>query len=465
VNYWVVSWPPDSTGEDVRAPSVCGKGVDHDDRLSEAVVRFEYAPYIRTAPDAGGHGPFLQQVVASFPPGGAQRYIDQMTAMLTQCPSQYEQKAADGTRLAAVTLTRLPYSFGDQSLMFRRSLRSPVQGADTNVALIRRGDELAIVLRFETVATDGMAPADAILLYARLADQKLQALNASSMAATPTPSSATATATPDSAARSTILAHLPIAVFPGNVDYVPYDWSPDGKRAVFIGDQRALYIAEAPAFTPQRLADGPASEPRWSPDGKLIAFAQQDDGIEIISPDAIGSTRPWRVSPAGDAWRGRILQIYRWLDDRTIAYDAHCGSGCQLLFEMTVDRPADGSAPQTAGVLRHVPFVWNCAECVNAALAFHYSPDTRYVVAETGTMPALAWYERSSDTQWLLTFDGDPQGVDLRRAFVVWDADSRSFVFREAIVPPGEQPTTWTFWRADPETRTRALVPAGDGNP
>jgi dipeptidyl aminopeptidase/acylaminoacyl peptidase len=285
---------------------------------------------------------------------------------------------------------------------------------------------------------------------------------------------AAATATPDTAARSTLLARLPIAVFPGNFDYVPYDWSPDGTRIAFIGDERDVYIADGPAFTPHRLAGGPASEPRWSPDGRLIAFAHEDDGalsdiapddgIEIISADPGSGSPSLRMSPADDEWRGRIIQVYRWLDDHTIAYDAHCGSGCQLLFEMTVDRPGDGSAPRTPGVVRQVPFVRNCAGCMSGALAFHYSPDSSSVVAETGTMPALAWYERASETQWLLTFDGDPPNSDVFREFVSWDADSRSFVYRESIgtSPFADPPPLWTYWRADPATRSRAPMPTGN---
>lgn len=463
---WVVAWPPDPTGEDVRAPSVCGKGIDEGDRLAEAVVRFEPAGQPGAAADAGGHGPFLQQAVAMFPPGGAQRYIDRMAGILAQCATPYEQKAADGSHEADVTLTRAGYAdLGDQSLVFRRSSRSPVQGADTDIALIRRGDDLAIVLRFETAPAGGPgAAADAILPYARLADAKLRALRGVPPA-TPTasPAGTDASPAPDASARDRVVRGLRVAPFASN--YVPYDWSPDGRRIAFIGDERALYIAEAPAFMPFRLADGSASEPRWSPDGKLIAFAQQDDGIELISPDGIGSTRPMRASPPDDAWRGRIVQIYRWLDDRTIAYDAHCGSGCQMLFEMTVERPAEGSAPRTAGVVRQVPFVRTCAGCGVAGLAFHYSPDATSIVADIGTMPSLAWYDRASESQWVVVFDDDPPGTEIFREFVSWDADSRSFVYRESIgvSPFADPPPQWTYWRADPASRTRLPIPPESG--
>jgi len=282
---------------------------------------------------------------------------------------------------------------------------------------------------------------------------------------TPLPEQTPATSTPtmSAATQRDILGRFSIAVFPSNFGYRPYDWASGGSRVAFIGSDLALYVADAPDYTPQRLADGPASEPRWSPDGKLIAFVEQDEGIELVSTSSTGAGRPVRVSPTDDEWRGRIIQLYRWLDDRTIAYDAHCGSGCQYLFEMTVDRPSDGSPPTNVGTPRHLPLVRTCADCIAAALAFHYSPDGRFIVADGSGWPFVAWYDRATEEQWIVTFSGDPPGYHsaLCREFTSWDSDSQGFSYREApastncIAPP----EIWTYWHVDPHTHIRKQLP------
>jgi Tol biopolymer transport system component len=55
-------------------------------------------------------------------------------------------------------------------------------------------------------------------------------------------------------------------------------WSPDGKRIAFVGwrvgEQAKLYLLPAEGGTPQELALGNRGEenPDWSPDGKLLVF-------------------------------------------------------------------------------------------------------------------------------------------------------------------------------------------------
>jgi hypothetical protein len=266
---------------------------------------------------------------------------------------------------------------------------------------------------------------------------------------------ATATATYDAVTR------LPIAPSPSNFTRFSWDVSPDATRVAFIGGGFDLYLAEAPDFEPVRLADGPAFEPRWSPDGKLVIFGRPADGLNIARPDE-GDSAPLEYD---DGWRTQVVRILRWLDDDTVAYEVHCGTSCQHLFEITLNRGDDDALPLRAREVKQVPFVWYCDGCLTAGLSFHYSPDGRYVVANHGGMPAVAWYERSTEDQWLVAFDDDPRGVELYRQFAAWDDDSRAFVYREAIGAPGETITpasAWTCWRANPGDRSRTQISCED---
>jgi len=76
------------------------------------------------------------------------------------------------------------------------------------------------------------------------------------------------------------------------------DWSPDGQRLMFWSDKNGrneLYIVSKENGgwgKPRQLTtDGSAIWPRWSPDGRFIAYiaARPDGGVALISPD--GSDR------------------------------------------------------------------------------------------------------------------------------------------------------------------------------
>jgi Tol biopolymer transport system component/imidazolonepropionase-like amidohydrolase len=84
--------------------------------------------------------------------------------------------------------------------------------------------------------------------------------------------------------------------------WVNVDVSPDGKRVVFdlLGD---LYVMPLEGGEATRLTDGPAfdMQPRFSPDGALVAFASDRDG----------STNLWVAQPDGRNAR-QISRGTRW---------------------------------------------------------------------------------------------------------------------------------------------------------
>jgi Tol biopolymer transport system component len=225
----------------------------------------------------------------------------------------------------------------------------------------------------------------------------------------------------------------------------------------FVGDGRDLYLAQGPDFTPRRLAGGPVEEPRWSPDGQFIVFNAESEGLYVIRA---GGGAAVRLSPQEDEWHTRIVRVHGWIDDRTIGYEAHCGTGCQYLFELAIDR--SGDVPVAASLSR-ILFVRTAPGTIASGLAFHYSPDFRFIAADYGGTQLVAWYNRKTGEQWLLTFDDDPPGVELARTFAGWDEDSVTFLYREAIGTPGQPvdpASNWTCWRADPRTRTRTPTDA-----
>jgi Tol biopolymer transport system component len=76
------------------------------------------------------------------------------------------------------------------------------------------------------------------------------------------------------------------------------DVSPDGRQLAFVitdAPQERVYVMSITGDEgPRLLRDGPASLPRWSPDGAWIAFAPNRGyfgGILIVRPDGTGERR------------------------------------------------------------------------------------------------------------------------------------------------------------------------------
>jgi Tol biopolymer transport system component len=91
-----------------------------------------------------------------------------------------------------------------------------------------------------------------------------------------------------------------------NTDDIDEDipaWSPDGTQIAFVGsprsdpkNQRHIFVMQRDGFGVRQLTtiSGPNSNPIWSSDGRMIAFANQS---------ADGSWQPWLMTAAGDNLR------------------------------------------------------------------------------------------------------------------------------------------------------------------
>ena len=150
------------------------------------------------------------------------------------------------------------------------------------------------------------------------------------------------------------------------------DLSPDGNRVVFhgnrLGEGQGIYVMNCGAGEVRRLVAGQAGGPRWSPDGRQIAFTQSR-GISIVEaagsnvrkidglPDS-SSAPSWSpdgnqivfVSRGAVTWEifavelgsGRIQQLTRTTDARTSSQGpAWSPDGSKIVFDRVRDRNFD----------------------------------------------------------------------------------------------------------------------------
>src|SRR5580704_14746515 len=132
-------------------------------------------------------------------------------------------------------------------------------------------------------------------------------------------------------------------------------WSPDGTRLAYVtrptpkaddGSLSDIYIARADGSgTPRKLAEneGPDQDPRWSPDGKSIAFNSLD-----IRNGVLGVMRLYVISAEGGAARELISD-----PDSTAAQVQWTRDGSAIYFRgehhttaQIYRVPASGGAPQ-----------------------------------------------------------------------------------------------------------------------
>ena len=132
----------------------------------------------------------------------------------------------------------------------------------------------------------------------------------------------------------------PVALTPENLDATFADLSPDGMSLAFVVTENNslehVYTMRLPDGIPRLLTKSPASTPRWSPDGKWIAFSPDrsySGGVFIVRPD---DSEERRLTQRGGwpVW---------WPNSQRVGYRVVTTDARQQIESVSLDGKAAGS--------------------------------------------------------------------------------------------------------------------------
>ncbi len=148
-------------------------------------------------------------------------------------------------------------------------------------------------------------------------------------------------------------------------------WAPDSSRIVYVSQRDAIMHVFLYDFTHRaetQLTSGAKSDqgPRFSPDGKTIAYIRDKHELRLIDPES----KQDRVLVSGYIGGGFDRGVFEWSGDgQWIAYAATGDSGLRNVYVV----------PAAGGTGRQISFLANSN--VNS---IHFSPDGKYLLYETG---------------------------------------------------------------------------------
>lgn len=218
------------------------------------------------------------------------------------------------------------------------------------------------------------------------------------------------------------------------------DWSPDAQLIAFASSRRfgGLFVVRPDGTGLRRIFHGNASNPDWSPDGRRIAF-QGSNGIYLI---ARAGGRPRRILRGSrfslPAWApdGRTIAVVKWENDQSTAIYAFESAG-KHLRRLSPPRTGDVIAgsetePAWAPGGRRIAFQRGNGRIVVMDIA----SGRRRVIAVGSDEPAwspdgttIAF--ESNGALWSTSADGerDRHLLTSNGGDASWAPDSRSLVF------------------------------------